>query len=102
MLINMNIASFNGKRLTANKYYDGLSCNLPQIARIDEYTGALVTVKGLGVALDFYDEGFANKVYEYYQNLDFDEFKQKAKIELDRAKEQDKEFIQKIEDFIKS
>lgn len=102
ILINMNIASFNGKRLTANKYYDGLECNLPQIARVDEYTGALVTVKGLGIALDFYDEDFANKVYEYYQNLDFDEFKQKAKIELDRVKEQDREFMQKIEEFLKA
>ena len=96
MIINMNTASFNGKRLTANKYYDGLLYLLPQLARIDEYTGALVSCKELGVALDFDDTDFANKVYEYYQNLDMEYFVQKSKAELKRVKEQNEIFVQKI------
>ncbi len=102
MIINMNTASFNGKRLTANKFYDGLLFKLPQVARVDEYTGALVTCKELGLALDFSDGDFANKVYEYYKNLDVEEFTKKAKAELERAKRQNEIFIQKITDFAKN
>lgn len=101
MLINMNIASFNGKRLTANKYYDGLLFGLVQIARADEYTGALVSCKELGVALDFSDKEFAEKVYEYYTSLDMTKFLQKANDELDRVKEQNEIFIEEVVNYLK-
>lgn len=102
MIINMNTASFNGKRLTANKFYDGLLYKLPQVARVDEYTGALVTCKELGVALDFWDGDFADKLYEYYQNMDIEEFTRKADAELKRAKQQNEVFVEKIVEFAKS
>lgn len=100
MIINMNTGGFNGKRLTANKYYDGLLFALPQIARADEYTGALVSCKELGVALDFLDENFADKVYEYYSNLDMTEFLQRATSELDRVKEQNQVFVDAVVDYL--
>ncbi len=100
MLVNMNIGSFNGSRLTSNKYYDGLIYKLPQIARADEYTGALVSVKGVGVALDVMSEELADHVYEYYSSLDLEEFVERAKAELERVKREDEKFLDAVKDFI--
>ncbi len=100
MLVNMNIESFNGLQAMANKYYDGIILKKPQLANINTFAGKQIKDRGLGIALAFSDENFADKVYEYWQNLDEENFNQKAKAELDAVLEEDKIYLAKIESFI--
>lgn len=100
MIINMNLNSFNGKRLVSNKYYDSLTFKLPQIARKGEFIGELVERKGLGITLDFDDESFADKVYSYMENLDEEKFYHSVRTELNEVLEEDKIFIAKLKNFI--
>ncbi len=57
-----------------NKYYEGLLFNLPQICSEGSYMGSLVEKYGVGAALNPYEEGFANKLWEYYNNIDREVF----------------------------
>jgi hypothetical protein len=57
-----------------NKHYDGLLFYLPQICFKGSYMGFLAEKYGIGISLNPYEEGFANKLWEYYNSLDKEVF----------------------------
>lgn len=100
ILVNMNIESFNGLQAMANKYYDGIILKKPQLANINTFAGKQIEERGLGISLSFDDEHFADKVYQYWQNLNEEEFNEKAKKELELVLQEDKIYLSKIREFI--
>lgn len=100
ILINMNLNSFNGKRLISNKYYDALILKIPQIARKGELMGEIVESKGLGISLDFEDKSFADKVYNYIINLDLNALDKAIESEIDLVLTEDEKYINEIKSFL--
>ena len=88
----------NGDRTTpiamGNKYYDGPVFYLPQICMPGSFMGEKITKAGIGLECNPSDESFADKVYEYYTKLDFDNFFENCDKELD-AVMQEVEFGEK-------
>lgn len=71
-------------RAMANKYYDGIVFYLPQICNEGSFMGKMVNEKEIGLACNPYGDTFAEDVYNYYINLDWNRFNEKCDIELDR------------------
>lgn len=61
-----------------NKYYDGIIFCLPQICTEGSYMGELVESKGIGVALDPDSESFNETIFDYYININNQEFRKKC------------------------
>lgn len=80
-----------------NKYYDGLWFGLPQLCMVGSYMGQLVEQQGLGFALDPAEEGFADKVWERYHDMDADAFFcrcDRVLLEVTRGYEEGRRVIQ--------
>lgn len=71
-----------------NKYYDGLMFYIPQICARGSFMGEMVERAGVGLVCSPDDEDFADKLYEYYKNLDFGAFKANCDKELSRIVEE--------------
>ncbi len=69
----------------SNKYYDGPLFFLPQLCAKGSHMGALCTKYGIGLECDPADDDFADKIYEYYANLDRETFKQNCEKEFSRV-----------------
>lgn len=100
MLLYYYPCSFNNDRALANKYYDGIIFKKPLIGNKDTYSGKRLMFKNLGISLNLEDNQFANKLYDYYYNLNINQFYYYAKIELDNVIEEDSTYLKKIEEFL--
>ena len=92
-----NVYSNNDKSMPvamANKYYDGPIFYLPQLCMTDSFMGKKITNAGIGLECNPADEDFADKIYEYYINLDFNSFFDNCDKELE-AVMQEVEFGEK-------
>ncbi|MGJ7920805.1 hypothetical protein [Neobacillus sp. LXY-4] len=69
----------------ANKYYDGIIFRIPQVCNLGSYMGEEVTRAGVGLACDPYSDRFADKIFEYYTNLDSVKFTKNCDMELNRV-----------------
>lgn len=65
---------FNMAVAMANKFYDGIILYIPQICNKGTLMGDLVEKNGLGTAIDFDDKDFCEKIYKFYQELNYEEF----------------------------
>ena len=79
-----------------NKYYDGLMFYLPQICARGSFRGEAVEAAGVGFICDPDDDNFTDRLYEYYQGLDFDSFKQNCDKELERVVAEQKRTLEII------
>lgn len=57
-----------------NKYYDGAIFRIPQICYPDSFMGKTAEKNGIGCMLNPYDNDFADKLFDYYKNINREEF----------------------------
>lgn len=100
MLLYYYPCGFNNNRALANKYYDGIIFKKPLVGNINTYSGRRIVSKNLGISLDLDDKQFANKLYNYYFDLNYDTYYNCAKKELDNVLEEDKLYLEKIREFL--
>ena len=85
-----------------NKYYDGPLFLLPQLCTKGSQMGALCTKYGIGLECDPANDDFADRVYEYYMNLDKETFKQNCEKEFLRVKDEVKAGGEKIKEVLQN
>ena len=83
-----------------NKYYDGIIFRIPQVGFKDAFMTKMSTSKGVGVALDPWDESFCNKLFNYYSSLDRETFNKSCDKELERVYAEYNSGKQIIKDFV--
>lgn len=93
-------STFNCNYALANKYYDSLIFKKPLIGNIVTYSGKLIIEKNLGISLSFEDLNFSDKVFEYYSNINEDLFNKAINEEINIVLEEDKLYLNKIEEFV--
>ncbi len=100
MLLYYYPCSYNCNRALANKYYDGMIFKKPLIGNVNTYSGQRLQEKGLGIALDIDDPAFADKLFEYITHLETAQFMQAVETELAAVLEEDKLYLEKIQQFV--
>ncbi len=66
-----------------NKFYDGIIFRIPQLCMPGSFMGEKVSEFGVGLVCDPNDEGFCEKIANYYSTIDFDSFKRNCDKLLD-------------------
>ena len=92
--------SFVNYPAIANKFYDGMICKKPMFGNSRTFSGELIEKYGLGISLDEEDTDIANKVYDYYEKFDREEFQNKCEEFLSGVLEDDKKYIERINEFL--
>jgi len=87
------------KYAVSNRFYDGMIYHIPQLVEPEGYKSKWVEKAGLGVFY-FPDEGFADKLYEYYHCIDAKEFDRACENELQKVIKEDDRYIRMIDAFI--
>ncbi len=59
-----------------NKFYDGIVHYIPQICMEGSFMGQRTTLEKVGAELDPQDPSFADRLYQYYSTLSWEEFHQ--------------------------
>lgn len=85
---------------TTNKYYDGLIYHRPQLVSADTFSQKLVEDGGVGCALRIDQADFANRLYDYYHQLDEDAFNQNADLAMEKIRRRDALYRERIADFV--
>lgn len=88
------------KYAISNKFYDGLIYRIPQLVEINTYKHQKVEEKGVGIGLDVESKDFADKLYEYYFNIDEKTFNESCEKEIEVILREDKMFLEKVKEFI--
>lgn len=86
---------------TTNKHYDSLIYHRPQLVSADTFSQKLVEEKGLGCALRIDQEDFADRLYDYYQQLDEEAFNRSADLALEEVRRRDALYRERIADFVR-
>lgn len=89
------------KYAVSNRFYDGIIYHIPQLVEPNGYKTEWAEKAGLGVAY-FPDDGFADKLYKYYQSINADEFDNACQNEIERVINEDDTYIRMIDRFINS
>ena len=89
------------KYAVSNRFYDGIIYHIPQLVEPNGYKTEWAEKAGLGVAY-FPDDGFADKLYKYYQSINADEFDNACQNEIKRVINEDDTYIRMIDRFINS
>ncbi|WKV07998.1 hypothetical protein Q2T46_10630 [Thermoanaerobacterium sp. CMT5567-10] len=90
------------KYAISNKYYDGIIYGIPQLVETNTYKQSKVEELGIGIGLDVEEEDFADKLYEYYYNIDEKKFNDSCNKELQKILIEDQLYLEKIREFINS
>jgi len=102
MLLYYYPSNFGCKRALANKYYDGIIYKKPLLGNVDTYSGMRLMEKGVGISVRMEDKDVTDKVYEYISNLDVQQYSAMAEKELTAILQEDKFYLQKIDEFLDS
>jgi hypothetical protein len=94
--------SFINDPALANKYYDGLIFKRPFFANIDTYSGNLIAEQGVGIGLHYEDPQIPQKLFDYYQSIDEQQFLKKTEKILENVIKEDGAYIDKINQFFVS
>lgn len=84
----------------SNKVYDGIIYKIPQIVEYGTYKHELVKKFKIGVGLDVGIDSFSDELYNYYFGIDEENFNQTCENELRKILCEDKEYIQRIKEFL--
>ena len=87
------------KHAVSNKFYDGITYHIPQLVEPEGFKSQWVCESGLGVSYPP-DKEFADKIYNYYQNINADTFNDICVNELKKIIIEDDVYISKIDSFI--
>lgn len=80
-----------------NKYYDGILFYLPQLCMPGSYMGQRVREAEVGLCIDPYCQDFADRVWDYYQKLDYERFMENCDRELGRILKEYQQSAQAID-----
>lgn len=87
------------KYAVSNRFYDGVIYHIPQLVEPEGFKPDWASASGVGVSFPPNEE-FAEKLYDYYQNIDCDSFDKACSSELERIIEDDNKYIEMIDRFI--
>lgn len=85
----------------SNRYYDGLIYKIPQLVEAGTYKDSVCKENGIGLGLDARDKDFADKLYEWYFEIDESRFEKNCKQLLACAIEDDRKVTEELQSFIK-
>lgn len=68
-----------------NKYYDGAIFRIPQICMYGSFMAEMATRSGIGFACNPFDNDFADRIYQYYKNIQPNVFRENCDRETERA-----------------
>ena len=92
--------SFVNYPAVANKFYDSMICKKPMFGNIRTFSGELIEKYGLGISLDENDTEITKKIYNYFETFDREEFEKNCEDFLLNVINDDKKYIDKINEFI--
>ena len=87
------------KYAISNKYYDGIMFRIPQLVEVGTYKCKLVEENALGIGLDVNDRDFADKLYNYYVNINTDVFNSNCSILISEYLKEDDLFRSAVLNF---
>ena len=85
---------------TTNKAYDGIIFHRPQLVSTGTFSQKLAEDWGVGCALSIGQSDFGDRLYDYYHQLDEDEFNRNADAALESVLHRDALYRERIERFI--
>lgn len=83
-----------------NKYYDGIIFGIPQICSEGSFMGDVIIDKQVGVVISLEDAQIADKLWFYYQQMDWNIFESKCKEALMLVLKEQQNTKNKLIDFI--
>ena len=95
-------SSFVNYPAVANKFYDGMIRKKPMFGNSGTYSGELISRYGLGISLAENEKDINNKIYNYFENFDREEFEKNCEEFLNTVIEDDKKYIDTINKFLES
>lgn len=87
------------KYAVPNRFYDGIIYHIPQIVEPEGYKSEWVKKAAVGENFAA-NESFADKLYEYYMNIESQDFNKACDTALDQVIKEDDKYIAAIDDFI--
>lgn len=87
------------KYAVSNRFYDGIIYHIPQLVEPEGYKTNWVKEAKIGVSFDA-EDGFTDKLYNYYINIDSAEFDKACEDTLYTVMQEDDEYIRQIDRFI--
>lgn len=87
------------KYAVSNRFYDGMIYHIPQLVEPEGFKPEWANNSGIGVSFPP-DKDFADKLYDYYQNIDNESFDMACSCELDRVIKDDNRYVENIDNFI--
>ncbi|MBO0411987.1 hypothetical protein JZO81_13000 [Enterococcus hulanensis] len=88
------------KYAMSNKYYDGLIYGIPQLVERDSTKQVEVEKRKLGIALDTESIDFADRLWNYYFEIDESLFNRNKELALSEIVEEQKTYLAKVDEFI--
>lgn len=79
-----------------NKYYDGIIFGIPQLCTDGSYMAKVVSKRKVGISLDLDDRGMADRIWDYYQTIDWNVFISRCERALDHVLKEQSETKQKL------
>lgn len=87
------------KYAVSNRFYDGLIYHIPQLVEPDGYKPEWANASKIGVSFAP-DTTFADRLYNYYNQINAEQFDRACESELQRVIEEDDKYIKMIDEFI--
>lgn len=87
------------KYAVSNRFYDGMIYHIPQLVEPDGYKPEWANASKIGVSFAP-DATFADRLYNYYNQIDAEQFDQACERELRNVIEEDNKYISMIDAFI--
>lgn len=82
-----------------NKYYDGIIFGIPQICAKGSHMGDTIEREDVGFTIDLNDTTVANRVWNYYQALNWNEFDENCDLALNEKIAEQKDTVNIIRKF---
>lgn len=89
------------KYAVSNRFYDGIIYHIPQLVEPEGYKPTWAKQAGIGESF-VVDQNFADRLYNYYININEEGFDKSCDIVLEKVICEDDEYIMKIDSFILS
>ncbi|MCR4718161.1 MAG: hypothetical protein K5768_00850 [Firmicutes bacterium] len=92
--------SFVNYPAVANKFYDGMIRKKPMFANADTFSGEMIEKYGLGISLAQNETEITDKIFEYFNSFDKNEFEENCEKFLHSVLRDDERYISAITDFL--
>lgn len=83
------------------RLFSALSQGLPVIASTGTYLSRLLEHEHLGISVDTKDDGIGDVLFNYFNNVDWQDFTQKSQLFLDKAIMQNRQFEKELSNILK-